>query len=113
MSAGVLTRDRVLVITRANGMCEVCGEAPASNIHHRRPRGMGGTRRAIHSPAWLLAVCGQGNASGCHGRIESDRYAAQVAGWLLGPLEEPSTCPVRLAIGWVVLDDEGGYSLTA
>lgn len=106
--AGVTPRDRATVLDRSGGMCEVCGSARATNVHHRRARGMGGTRRAIHSPAWLLAVCGQGNTSGCHGRIESSRTAALDAGWLLGPSDDPST-PVLLAIGRVILDDEGGY----
>lgn len=73
---------------------------------------MGGTRRAIHTPAWLLAVCGQGNTSGCHGRIEGDRGEAERQGWALPwSVEDATAAPVLLAIGWVTLDDEGGYGL--
>lgn len=72
---------------------------------------MGGTRRAIHTPAWLLAVCGQGNTSGCHGRIEGDRTEAEVYGWALPwSTEDASSCPALLAVGWVTLDDDGGYT---
>lgn len=110
--ASVSARDWRIVLDRAGGMCEVCGAAPASNVHHRRGRGMGGTRRAIHSPAWLLAVCGMGNTSGCHGRIEGDRTEAEANGWAVGwQVEDVSTVPVRLAVGLVLLDDEGGYEL--
>lgn len=108
--SGVKPKDRAIVLERACGLCEVCGERAASNVHHRRARGMGGTRKAIHSPAWLLAVCGLGNVTGCHGRIESNRTEALEAGWLLGPRDEPSR-PVRLHMGTVVLDDAGGYTL--
>lgn len=112
MPATVTARDRAIVLDRSGGMCEVCGAAPASNVHHRRGRGMGGTRRAIHSPAWLLAVCGMGNTSGCHGRIEGDRVEAERNGWALAwSVEDASAAPVRLAIGLVLLDDAGGYEL--
>lgn len=107
--AGVTPKDRATVLERCGGMCEVCGERPASNLHHRRSRGMGGTRRAIHSPAWLIAVCGHGNTSGCHGRIESSRPASEAAGWLLAPRDHPSTKPARLAVGVVILLDDGSY----
>jgi hypothetical protein len=108
----VTPQDRAIVLDRCGGICEVCGCAPASNVHHRRGRGMGGTRRAIHTPAWLLAVCGQGNTSGCHGRIEGDRVEAERNGWALPwSVEDPTTVPVVLAIGRVLLDDQGGYTL--
>lgn len=113
--AAVTERDRAIVLDRSGGMCEVCGAARATNVHHRRGRGMGGTRRAIHSPAWLLAVCGQGNTSGCHGRIEGDRTAAEANGWALPwSVEDATAAPVRLALyGLVLLDDEGGYAYPA
>jgi hypothetical protein len=104
----VSTADRLLVLARSNGVCEVCGQARATNVHHRMPRGMGGTNRPIESPAWLLHVCGSGT-TGCHGRIESDRTRAQAAGWLLVGQETPETRPARLWFGTVVLDDQGDY----
>jgi 5-methylcytosine-specific restriction protein A len=105
---------RAIVWERCGGICEVCGAARAQNLHHRRGKGMGGTRRAIHSPAWILAVCGFGNTSGCHGRIESDRPGAEAAGWALPwSVDDPTTVPVLLAIGRVHLDDAGGYTLAA
>ncbi len=100
----------MLVLARSNGVCEVCGQARAPNVHHRRPRGMGGTSRAIESPGWLLHVCGQGNTSGCHGRIESSREAAREAGWLLTDRQTPQDTPARLWFGFVLLDDEGDYT---
>jgi hypothetical protein len=112
MAAGVSERDARIVIARSGGVCEVCGRAAMQNIHHRRGRGMGGTRRAIHSPAWLLAVCGMGNTSGCHRRIESDRPTAEANGWALPwAVEDAGTVPAVLWFGRVLLDDAGGYTL--
>lgn len=52
-------------------------------MHHRIPRGMGGTRWAgIHSPALLVLLCGDGT-TGCHGWIESHRAEALRMGWLM------------------------------
>ena len=58
-------------------VCAVCGK-PASNAHHAVPLGFGGGN------AWkttnhgsnrlrtaLIAVCGMGNTSGCHGMFHS------------------------------------------
>lgn len=76
-------RERDTVLTRAGGLCELCGGYRASNIHHRRPRGMGGTKAQwINEPSNLLALCGSGTM-GCHGMIESNRAEAYDRGWLL------------------------------
>lgn len=80
--ANGMPRDRVLTmglphwgctrkgINRLQTCC-MCG-GMASNAHHLVPKGMSGGSlavwtdfgRALHSP--LVAVCGMGNASGCH-----------------------------------------------
>lgn len=52
-------------------------------MHHRLPRGMGGSRWAgIHSPALLVLLCGDGT-TGCHGWVEANRAEARRLGWLL------------------------------
>lgn len=56
-----------IVATRSNGMCEGCHKKRATNIHHRRFLGRGGK----HNLANLLALCGSGNHSGCHGLAHS------------------------------------------
>lgn len=73
---------RRLVLDRDRGRCRRCGGRGGS-VHHRIPRGMGGTRwEGIHSPALLVLLCGDGT-SGCHGWVESNRAAALRLGWLL------------------------------
>jgi hypothetical protein len=89
-------------VTRSGGCCElripgVCLGAPRSrkgalpgalgtapwSLHHRQPRGMGGTSRAnVHSLAVLVVACGHGTA-GCHGWVEHHRAAARDRGLLV------------------------------
>lgn len=101
---------RELVIYRAGGCCEVCGlvlfiqltqvQGPYS-IHHRQPRGMGGTRReSINSPANLLLLCGDAtDPRGCHHAIESNRAEAYATGRLVRAADDPAQVPVLLEGG--------------
>lgn len=93
--------------------CEICGEplsSTAMSVHHRRPRGMGGTKRAdTNYPSNLMAICGTGT-SGCHGYVESHREEAYEKGWLVSQNEEPSSVALKSYLyGTVYFDDEGGY----
>lgn len=38
-----LDRMRPLVIARAHGLCECCGDVPGTVVHHRKKRSQGGT----------------------------------------------------------------------
>ncbi len=61
---------------RSGGMCEAgCGRR-AQDIHHRRFLSRGGR----HNLANLLALCGSGNHTGCHG-IAHRGHAP--AGWAI------------------------------
>ncbi|MCX5070847.1 hypothetical protein OOJ91_33925 [Micromonospora lupini] len=78
------------------------------SIHHRRPRGMGGTRRAdAHALHNLMLLCGTG-VTGCHGWTESERTAARQRGLLVHQDVDPAVAPVVLASGRVVLLDRHG-----
>ena len=99
-----------LVHKRSRQRCERCGTANATrwSIHHRKPRGMGGTKDpAINSPANLLLLCGSGT-EGCHGWVESNRAQAYETGLLVYRADDPVRVPVRLWRGTVLLDDGGG-----
>ena len=93
---------RALVIERDGHACRRCGTSlPAGrggSVHHRIPRGMGGTRwEGIHSPALLVLLCGDGT-TGCHGWIERHRAAALRLGWLLSRQLfgiDPADVPMR------------------
>ena len=99
------------VRTRSLGACERCGTTSSTfwSLHHRRPRGMGGTKRAdVHSVSNLIFLCGSGT-DGCHGWVESHREDAYDLGLLLRQYQTPPDVPVTLRVGRVLLDDEGGW----
>jgi 5-methylcytosine-specific restriction protein A len=94
---------RVLIIERANGVCELCGGAkPGMQVHHRRPRGMGGSRRDDTNTAANGIYC----CADCHSTIESHRWLAQERGLLLRQHQEPTEVPVQLhGVRWFLTDD--------
>ena len=82
----------------------------AYSIHHRQPRGMGGTDDpAANSPANLLLLCGTGT-TGCHGLVETQRALAVEHGWLVPHSTDPASVPVLLFFGdRVYLTTDGRY----
>jgi hypothetical protein len=87
-------RVRDAVLTRDAGRCARCavpvGNVPSS-VHHRKPRGMGGTRDVrSFDPRNLVLVCGTGT-TGCHEEIESQRALAYDTGWLLRSYDDLDT----------------------
>ena len=97
-----------LILTRSGDLCEVCGRR-AESTHHRKPRGMGGSKDpAAHSAANLLRVCGDGTR-GCHGMIESNRTASYENGRLVCQGDSPADVPVGLRHGWVLLTEDGWH----
>ena len=97
------------VQARFGGRCARCGR-DGVYIHHRRARGMGGTKRPeINLPSNLLFLCGTGTTF-CHGWIEHNRAEARVNGWLLRSGDDPCKVAVLLWDGRrVLLDDDGGW----
>lgn len=93
-----------LVLARAAESCERCGFAPPSQLHHRKPRGAGGTSDpAINLPSNLLALCAP-----CHLEVERDRDVAREQGWLVRNEHNPANRPVWLAgRGYCFLTDDG------
>lgn len=115
MSKAPTARTRTVVRHRAErhgwDLCERCGCNLGENIHHRRPRGMGGSKvPATNLPSNLLWLCGSGT-TGCHGWIESHRAEAKANGWLLEQWQSPLETPVRVHDrGLVLLDNIGGMT---
>lgn len=95
---------RDLIRTRSRDKCEICGATCLfGQIHHRRPRGMGGSKDpSCGSPAngiWVHAMC--------HHNIESRRKEALDYGWLVRQGVDPSSVPFKRWAGWVLLQDDG------
>lgn len=99
--------NRRLVELRSGGVCESCGDRPASDVHHRKYLKRGGTHE-VHN---LLALCGGpfgmagGNHSGCHGRAHSGAEGEGLSVW---SHERSEMKPVLYRGVWVLLDDDGG-----
>lgn len=107
------------VIARDMGACARCGRHVAHlergiawSIHHRRPRGAGGTSLEwVAGAANLVILCGSGT-TGCHGWVESNRAEARVAGFLVplnGVLKADEVAIRHKTLGLVYLTDEGGW----
>lgn len=84
--------------------CERCGEVASDlQYHHRRPRGMGGTRRGdTNTAAAGLLYCGM-----CHLHVESYRDLALKRGQLVRQSKDPLATPVLYRGQWVLLDNDG------
>lgn len=108
---GFTGRVRAVIIARCGGYCEICGLERPEEIHHRRARGMGGSKRP--DTDWAangLAVC-----SKCHALVESNRNrdADRRNGFRLEQNDIPCRVPVlRHGAEWVLLDDDGGVNPT-
>lgn len=101
-NTGPTLKTRQLVIDRDDQLCRRCG-GPGQQVHHRIPRGSGGTSRPeINYPANLVLVCLR-----CHQYVESHRTEAYAAGWLVHRLEDPETVPLfdNWGTAWVLTTD--------
>ena len=94
---------RAAILTATLDRCAGCGSTWNIEIHHKRPRGMGGTSNALIGEPWNgAALCAL-----CHSWTESHREVARLLGWLT-PTPSPDvpfwTRPWGWAV-WVLLDD--------
>lgn len=107
-----------LIRARDRDGCALCGFTVAGergrgwSVHHRKPRGMGGTKDpAISSPANGVLLHGTGTTM-CHGKVEANREGYTDAGFLINrnSRSQPSDVAILHAIhGLVYLDDLGGW----
>ncbi|WP_433568107.1 hypothetical protein ACQP1O_42905 (plasmid) [Nocardia sp. CA-151230] len=99
---------RRLIAARSGGICEIadCPEA-AVHMHHRRPRGLGGTSVPwVNRAANGLHICLEH-----HAFIESHRTLALVQGWLISQHmveKQAADVPVLRRGRSVLLSDDGG-----
>lgn len=110
---------RIALWERAQGMCEITGhplgepESSAWEAHHRRPKGMGGTRREdkdwLSNLLALTAFIHNGGPRSVHG----NPYWSRPRGYLVSNSAEwAGMVPVFLrGQRWVMLGDHRGYLL--
>ncbi len=90
---------------RSKQRCEVCtAYAFNAQIHHRKPRGMGGSK----DPVVGSAANGLWVHPGCHSKIESERSWAFDHGYLVRQSEDPRYIPIKIGGLWYLLGDQGG-----
>ena len=101
---GFSKHTRELVFLRSGGRCERCGVIRIRvEYHHRRPRGMGGSRATdTNGAANCVLLCVY-----CHRDIEAYREAAIDFGFLVPQGKKPAETPLRRHKQWVLLDDFG------
>lgn len=95
-------RNKAIVENRSCGVCESCGEQPATNIHHRQYLSRGGTHD-VHN---LTYLCGMGNVNGCHGRAHKD---GESEGLAISRGYRSELVPMLRRGVWVLYDDDGGW----
>lgn len=99
---GPTQKVRDLVHGRDRG-CVACGETYLLQVHHRRPRGAGGTRREdSNQPANLILLC-----LSCHAWTESQRETALDRGLLVPQNQTPAAVPLLRHGEWSYLTDDG------
>lgn len=107
---GFSTATKALIDARSGGVCEimipfVCTGRP-QEYHHRRPRAMGGTRRADAN----YASNGVHACRNCHQYAEIHRAEARVNGWLVSQHASPAEVGMLYRGATVLyLTDAGGY----
>lgn len=115
-NTGPTTATRRTVGERAGGCCERCGKIITNeySIHHRKPRGMGGTSDpAVNSPANLVLLCGSATTpDGCHTAVERFRQSAITTGYIVTRTADPATIPIKRHNGWFLLNHNGTMTRT-
>lgn len=114
---GSFSRGTVqLIWDRDEGRCAWCGtpiwgeRGVNWSVHHREPRGMGGTTSGYVSRASNGVLLHGSGTTGCHGDVESDREHAIRQGFLISRVgvERPRNVSIEHAVhGRCLLDDDG------
>lgn len=96
---------------RSGGLCEGCHRNAETQLHHRLYKSRGGKGTVANG----IALCGLGNASGCHGKAHTAE--GEELGWSLPSGANPLGIPVRTwhrsgwgteRPEWALYDNQGG-----
>ena len=101
---------------RDGGRCAWCGTPVAGerglnwSVHHRQPRGMGGTAEAYVGRASNGVLLHGSGTTACHGYLEAHRQEAEDKGFLVSRngVERPANVAIEHAVhGRCRLNDDG------
>lgn len=98
-------KARKLVLERDEHRCVRCGHPRGLQVHHRRPRGAGGTKRPeiAYGLANLITL-----DAFCHEYTERNRAISYQLGYLVRSGHNPASTPLWLPPNeWVLLTDTG------
>jgi 5-methylcytosine-specific restriction protein A len=100
---GFSPKVRALILERDGG-CVICGRSyGALQIHHRAPRGMGGSKAAwVNQAPNGITLCDEH-----HRWVEANRTEAEAAGWIVRRgVTLPANVPVQYLGGlrWLLPD---------
>ena len=105
---GPSAKVRSLVEARDGNRCVKCGQLVArdeDSIHHRIPRGRGGTNDVEN----LILLCGTGT-TGHHGWVEKNRAVSYKLGYLVETGIDPADTLVFVAgRGWMYASPDGRW----
>ncbi|MCW4458163.1 HNH endonuclease [Microbacterium sp. MPKO10] len=106
MGTVIPKRVRAIVLERSEGQCERCFSAGPLELHHRKFRSRGGK----HTVENLVALCGWGNHTGCHGKA----HANGDGGWSVHSWDNELYIPVRDDRGvlWMLGKDGRKHEIT-
>lgn len=81
---------RKQALARDGERCRRCAK-PATDVHHRKAKGMGGTCNTdtLYGLANLVSLCRD-----CHSWVHAHPWASYEAGWLVHSRDDPAGIPV-------------------
>lgn len=95
-----------LAAARDNDKCMRCA-GPAVDVHHRKPRGMGGTSDPARNTGLANLVC---LCRPCHDYVHANPAWAYEAGWLVHGWNDPYDIGICQDGRMLFLDDDGGVT---
>lgn len=101
------THTKIRLTLRSDGACERCGRDDVVQVHHRKPRRMGGSKAPdINSLSNVTHLC-----LSCHEWTEREPAEALCEGWRLHANELPESVPVLTRHGLVRLTNHGTWEM--
>ncbi len=102
-------RVRRSILERDGGICVRC-HCEACDVHHRKPKGMGGTsdEEVAYGMANLISLCRE-----CHSRIHAHPAQSYRDGFLVQSWDNPELIKIVSSLGALKISSDGSFELEA